>query len=93
VEEDDDEGEESVDKSENANEPIILTPSEVAQAFSHFSYEATGRKRLICDLRVYLKKKKMNYTSQALPFIIIIIGTIEGAWSMGKPIEDKREWA
>jgi hypothetical protein len=25
--------------------------SEVAQAFSHFSYHATGRKRLICDLQ------------------------------------------
>ena len=28
-----------------------FTPSEVAQAFSHFSYWATGRKRLICDLQ------------------------------------------
>jgi len=32
-------------------EPICFTPSEVAQAFSHFSYWATGRKRLICDLQ------------------------------------------
>lgn len=31
--------------------PIKFTASEVAQAFSHFSYLATGRKRLICDLQ------------------------------------------
>jgi hypothetical protein len=30
---------------------IKFTPSQVAQAFSHFSYWATGRKRLICDLQ------------------------------------------
>ena len=58
MEEDDDEGEESVDKSENANEPIILAPSEVAQAFSHFSYEATGRKRLICDLQGVFEEER-----------------------------------
>jgi hypothetical protein len=34
-----------------------FTPSEVAQAFSHFSYQATGRKRLVCDLQgVYDEK-------------------------------------
>ncbi len=31
--------------------PIVFSPSEVAQAFSHFSYWATGRKRLICDIQ------------------------------------------
>jgi hypothetical protein len=31
--------------------PIVLTPSEVAQAFSHFTYYASGRKRLVCDLQ------------------------------------------
>ena len=30
---------------------IKFSVSEVAQAFSHFSYLATGRKRLICDLQ------------------------------------------
>jgi hypothetical protein len=32
-------------------EPIVFTPFEVAQAFSCFSFWATGRKRLICDLQ------------------------------------------
>jgi hypothetical protein len=31
--------------------PIKFSASEVSQAFSHFSYLATGRKRLICDLQ------------------------------------------
>ncbi len=31
--------------------PVVYSPSEVAQAFSHFSYWATGRKRLICDIQ------------------------------------------
>jgi Alpha-kinase family len=31
--------------------PIVFTPSEVAQAFSHFTYWASARKRLICDLQ------------------------------------------
>ena len=30
---------------------LTFSPSEVAQAFSHFSYRATGRKRLICDIQ------------------------------------------
>jgi len=35
----------------NRNNSIKFTASEVAQAFSHFSYLATGWKRLICDLQ------------------------------------------
>jgi hypothetical protein len=35
----------------NVVPPRSFSPSEVAQAFSHFSYWATGRKRLICDLQ------------------------------------------
>ena len=31
--------------------PIVFSASEVAQAFSHFSHAASGRKRLICDLQ------------------------------------------
>lgn len=30
---------------------LRFTPDDVAQAFSHFSYIATGRKRLICDIQ------------------------------------------
>jgi hypothetical protein len=32
-------------------EYLHFTPNEVAQAFSHFTYWATGRKRLVCDLQ------------------------------------------
>lgn len=39
---------------------LLFTPGEVAQAFSHFSYMATGRKRLICDIQgVYDEAKKL----------------------------------
>jgi hypothetical protein len=31
--------------------PILFTASQVAQAFSHFTYWASGRKRLVCDLQ------------------------------------------
>jgi Mg-chelatase subunit ChlD len=40
---------EEPDEDETA--PVAFTPSEVAQAFSHFSYGATKRKRLVCDLQ------------------------------------------
>ncbi len=30
---------------------LVFTPLEVAQAFSHFSYLASGKKRLVCDLQ------------------------------------------
>jgi hypothetical protein len=52
--EDNSEGTDSEDSSSVVRinvTPIKFTASEVAQAFSHFSYLATGRKRLICDLQ------------------------------------------
>jgi hypothetical protein len=52
--EEDSEGKDSDDLSPVARincTPIKFTASEVAQAFSHFSYLATGKKRLICDLQ------------------------------------------
>ena len=50
--------------------PITFTPFEVAQAFSHFSYYATGRKRLICDLQgVYDEKKNiLNFTDPVIHY-------------------------
>ena len=39
---------------------VLFTPSQVAQAFSHFSYLATDRKRLVCDLQgVYDEKENV----------------------------------
>jgi hypothetical protein len=35
----------------NKSSGILFTPSQVAQAFSHFSYLQSGRKRLVCDLQ------------------------------------------
>ena len=49
---DNDDGNSNGDDSTARNvEAIKFSVSEVAQAFSHFSYLATGRKRLICDLQ------------------------------------------
>jgi len=46
------EEEDEEEESESDHEAIIrYTPSHLAQAFSHFSYWATGRKRLVCDLQ------------------------------------------
>jgi hypothetical protein len=37
---------------------VVFSPFEVAQAFSHFTYLATGKKRLVCDLQgVYDEKR------------------------------------
>lgn len=42
----------------NTKNPVcVYSPSEVAQAFSHFSYWATGRRRLICDLQGVFDEK------------------------------------
>ena len=51
-EDEDDEKSENSSKLHNGEHATMkFTPSEVAQAFSHFSYWATGRKRLICDIQ------------------------------------------
>jgi hypothetical protein len=40
--------------------PVLYTPSQVAQAFSHFSYCESHRKRLVCDLQgVYDEKENV----------------------------------
>jgi hypothetical protein len=42
------------------NESIFVTPSEVAQAFSHFSYFHSGKKIVLCDLQgEYDKREKL----------------------------------
>lgn len=53
IEEDEEEEEESDDDDfvASSSKTIYFTPSEVAQAFSHFSYVASGRERLDCDLQ------------------------------------------
>jgi len=41
-------------------ESKLSTASEVAQTFSHFSYYATGKERLVCDLQgVYNEKENV----------------------------------
>lgn len=47
------EGSDEEDEEHTAQqiEPKVFSASEVAQAFSHFTYWATGRKRLVCDLQ------------------------------------------
>jgi Alpha-kinase family len=52
IEEGSEEEEESDEESTKENgQSIIYTPSQVAQAFSHFSYIFSDRKRLVCDLQ------------------------------------------
>lgn len=54
------EEEESEEESDDGLARVVYTPSEVAQAFSHFSYLATRRKRLVCDLQgVYDEKANL----------------------------------
>lgn len=40
-----------LDLTEDTEDCIFVTPDEVAQAFSHFSFVHSGRKMLICDLQ------------------------------------------
>lgn len=54
--------EESSDEEEGRKEshllaPVLYTPSEVAQAFSHFSYVHSRGKRLVCDLQGVFDEK------------------------------------
>jgi len=57
--EDEEEDSESESQPNISNNKVssIFSQSEVAQAFSHFSYWATGRKRLICDLQGVFDEK------------------------------------
>jgi Alpha-kinase family len=54
-EEDDVSDEESV---KNHVQSIVFTPSQVAQAFSHFSFLESGKKRLVCDLQGVFNDEK-----------------------------------
>ena len=59
-EEEDSESDDNQDLPVEGAKPIVFSPFEVAQAFSHFSYWATGKKRLICDIQgVYDEEKNM----------------------------------
>jgi hypothetical protein len=63
-EEEENEGEEETEVNDNVTkvatgfDPIVFTPFQVAQAFSCFSFWATGRKRLICDLQGVFDEKE-----------------------------------
>jgi Alpha-kinase family len=49
--EDEEDDEPNVPTPSLGQQRIEFTPFEVAQAFSHFAYRATWRKRLVCDLQ------------------------------------------
>jgi hypothetical protein len=54
------EEESEVEELLQGSRALIFTPFDVAQAFSHFSYLASGRKRLVCDLQgVYDEAKNV----------------------------------
>lgn len=56
--EDEDESDDEISESDNFVK--VFTASDVAQAFSHFTYWASGRKRLVCDLQgVYDEKANL----------------------------------
>lgn len=58
VDEELDEREEEDDHAKHKT--IVFSPFDVAQAFSHFSYWATGKKRLICDIQgIYDEERNM----------------------------------
>ena len=58
-EDDDNEGRDEAYADPNISK-ISFTPSQVAQAFSHYSYKQSDRKRLVCDLQgVYDETKNM----------------------------------
>ena len=48
---DDEEDDDDASTAPNGLRKILFTPSQVAQAFSHFTYWNTKRKRLVCDLQ------------------------------------------
>jgi hypothetical protein len=57
IEEEGSDDDEESDGDETHIVPILYTPSQVAQAFSHFSYCESRRRRLVCDLQgVYDEK-------------------------------------
>ena len=60
-EDDDDDEEECIGRYGGVTaSKILFTPSQVAQAFSHFSYLQSDRKRLVCDLQgVYDEGKNL----------------------------------
>ena len=60
IEEGSEEEEEDSDEESVVNGPrsIVFTPSQVAQAFSHFSYVESGKRRLVCDLQGVFNDEK-----------------------------------
>lgn len=60
IEEGSEDEEDDDDDVDNSKSKILFTPTQVAQAFSHFTYLHSDRKRLVCDLQgVYDEEKKL----------------------------------
>uniref|UniRef100_A0A7S3V8N3 Alpha-type protein kinase domain-containing protein n=1 Tax=Chaetoceros debilis TaxID=122233 RepID=A0A7S3V8N3_9STRA len=68
--ENEDEDDDVIDLTGFDKDSIFVSNNEVAQAFSHFSYIHSGRKRLICDLQGVMKKqsKLFCFTDPAIHY-------------------------
>jgi len=50
------------------NDLILVTPDDVAQAFSHFSYNYSGKKMLICDLQGVFDENMFFFTDPVIHY-------------------------
>lgn len=56
IEEQDDEEDEDEEEVVDTKAPIVINDADIPQAFSHFTYRYTNRKKLVCDLQGVLTK-------------------------------------
>jgi hypothetical protein len=67
------EGEEYLDEVEPDNLPrnsaLFFSPFDRTQAFSHFTFTASGKRRLVCDLQGVYDKASNVFMFSDLPYI------------------------